>query len=50
MRRSITVGSAACLLLAFIAAFALKAPASLGQTRVPFGVRLVGPGAQSAFD
>jgi hypothetical protein len=50
MRRRFAVGSAACLLLALIAAFALKAPASLGQTRVPFGVRLAGPGAPSPFD
>jgi hypothetical protein len=50
MRRRIAVGSAAFLFLVLIAAFAITAPASQGQTRRPFGVRLRGQGADTAFD
>jgi hypothetical protein len=50
MRRRFAVGSAAFLLLVLIAAFAITAPASPGQTRRPFGFRLAGPAEGAAFD
>jgi mono/diheme cytochrome c family protein len=50
MRRRVAVGSAALLFLVLIAAFAITAPASLGQTRLPFGPRPRVAGQGTTFD